>query len=325
MKKITKRLLTTGLSLALALSVGVGLAACGGDDGNETKKPTPKPTPTPVETVPNYYLAGSGSIFQATAVGEGTDKVGGEWYASYTDVADVPETLLFTLKQEGGKEYTLTADLEVDNEFAIVIVGKAWAGQMGYNRVAEQDEACLVEGGGYDTKNIKVAEAGEYTFTLDMSGTTPVITYELAKAPIAVSSVTLDKPSLTLTVGGDDETLQATVAPADAADKTVTWASSDEEVATVDQTGKVTAVAAGEATITATAGGKTAECAVTVVAAGTQIVEVTSVTLNKTAATLHVNGQETLEATVAPENATNKTVGYTSSDETVATVSATGV
>lgn len=79
---------------------------------------------------------------------------------------------------------------------------------------------------------------------------------------VAVESVTLNKTELTLEVGGE-ETLTATVAPDNATNKTVTWSSSNNTVATVAN-GKVTAVAAGTATITATADGKSATCTVTV-------------------------------------------------------------
>ena len=84
-------------------------------------------------------------------------------------------------------------------------------------------------------------------------------------ALVPVSGVTLNKDSLALGVG-DTETLTATVAPANATNQNVTWASSDPSVATVDAAGKVTAVAPGTATITATTvdGGKTAACTVTV-------------------------------------------------------------
>lgn len=79
---------------------------------------------------------------------------------------------------------------------------------------------------------------------------------------VAVESVTLNKTELTLEVGGE-ETLTATVTPDNATNKTVTWSSSNNAVATVAN-GKVTAVAAGIATITATADGKSATCTVTV-------------------------------------------------------------
>ena len=81
--------------------------------------------------------------------------------------------------------------------------------------------------------------------------------------PVAVSGITLDKPTLELTVG-ETGRLTVTVTPEDAADKNVVWKSGNTAAATVDDSGLVTAVAAGNATITATAGGKQATCEVTV-------------------------------------------------------------
>ncbi len=77
------------------------------------------------------------------------------------------------------------------------------------------------------------------------------------------TGVTLDKTEATLKVG-DSLTLKATVVPDDTTDKTVVWSSSDPSVAKVDENGKVTAVAAGKATITATVGGVSATCEVEV-------------------------------------------------------------
>ena len=98
------------------------------------------------------------------------------------------------------------------------------------------------------------------------------IVFTIAPDAVAVTGVSLNKESTTLTVGGT-ETLTATVAPDNATDKTVTWTSSNTSVATVSNAGLVTAVAAGTATITVTATNgtaddtsddKTATCAVTV-------------------------------------------------------------
>ena len=82
---------------------------------------------------------------------------------------------------------------------------------------------------------------------------------------VAVTGVTLNKSKMSL-VWEESETLIATIAPANAANKGVTWSSSNPSVASVDENGKVTAVAAGKATITVTTldGGYTAACAVTV-------------------------------------------------------------
>jgi uncharacterized protein YjdB len=82
---------------------------------------------------------------------------------------------------------------------------------------------------------------------------------------VAVESITLDESTLALTVGGADGSLTATVLPGTATDPTVTWTSSDTNIATVSG-GTVSAVGAGTCVITATAGDKSATCAVTVTA-----------------------------------------------------------
>ena len=143
-----------------------------------------------------------------------------------------------------------------------------------------------------------------------------------AVSQIPVTGVTLNKTELALAAGAS-ETLTATVAPENATNKTVKWSTSDEKIATVDATGKVTAIAPGTATITATTedGGKTAACQVTVTAAA---IPVSGVSLNRPDLTLEVGASEVLSAAVAPENATNKNVKWTSSDTSVATVDGAG-
>lgn len=134
---------------------------------------------------------------------------------------------------------------------------------------------------------------------------------------IEVTSVELDQTSLKLKPE-ETATLVATVKPDNATDKTVTWTSSDTSIATVDETGKVTAIKVGTATITAKAGEKSAECKVTI------YIPVSSIVLNKTKLSLDIGESETLVATVKPDDATDKTITWTSSDETIATVDASG-
>ena len=107
--------------------------------------------------------------------------------------------------------------------------------------------------------NASVAGADYYQVTV-VPGTLTI-----AEKIVAVTGVSLNKSEITLTAGSN-ETLAATVTPADAANKAVTWSSSNPAVATVDQNGKVVAVATGSAIITVTTvdGGKTATCTVTV-------------------------------------------------------------
>ena len=129
---------------------------------------------------------------------------------------------------------------------------------------------------------------------------------------VNTESITLDKTTLSLAVG-ESATLTATVKPDDATDKAVTWSSSDESVVKVDN-GKVTAIKSGKATVTAKCGGKTAECVVTVT------VPVSSITLDKTTLSLAIGESATLIATVKPDDATDKTVVWSSSDESIAKV-----
>ena len=133
--------------------------------------------------------------------------------------------------------------------------------------------------------------------------------------PISVKGVALNKTTMTLKVAQAD-TLVATITPEDAANKEVVWASDNAEVATVVD-GVVTAVALGTANITVTTvdGNFTATCVVTV-----EATPVTGVTLDVTELTLDVPQTATLKATVAPEDATDKSVTWASDNETVATV-----
>ena len=138
---------------------------------------------------------------------------------------------------------------------------------------------------------------------------------------VAVTGVSLDKNSADMKVG-EQLTLVATVAPADATNKSIQWSSSDEEVAAVTNEGKVSAQKAGNATITVkTADGEfTAECAITVTN-----VDVEEVKLNTTAETLYKGETLKLTATILPANATNKNVAWTTSDAEIATVSEEGL
>ncbi len=135
-----------------------------------------------------------------------------------------------------------------------------------------------------------------------------------------VKSVALNKTSIRIEVG-DKYTLKATVKPADASNKTVSWKTSDKNVATVSSSGVVTAKKLGKATVTVTTadGNYTAKCTVNVVK------KVTSVKLNKTAANLYLNKSLTLKATVSPSDATNTAVSWSSSNTAVAKVSSKGV
>ena len=116
---------------------------------------------------------------------------------------------------------------------------------------------------------------------------------------------------------GESITLKAIISPSNATDREVIWASSKQSVASVDQSGRVVAIAEGTSTITAIAGGKIGSCVVTV---SKGVVDVSSINLDKTSASLKVGETVTLTATVKPDDATDKTVTWSTSDASVATI-----
>lgn len=142
---------------------------------------------------------------------------------------------------------------------------------------------------------------------------------------VAVSSVSVTPSTKTITVN-ETLTLNASVLPANATNKTVTWTTSNASSVTVDQNGKIKGIAAGTATITATAGGKSGSCAVTVTSSsnpGPSDVAVSSVSVTPSTKSISVNETFTLSASVSPDNATNKTVTWSTSNASYVTVEQT--
>lgn len=142
---------------------------------------------------------------------------------------------------------------------------------------------------------------------------------------VRVTGISLDKQTAVLSTIGETLLINRTITPGNATNKNVTWTSSNPSVAAVSG-GQVTAVANGTTTITATTkdGGYTASCVVTVNAGGSQNVPVTGVSLNVTQTEITVGGTQTLNAAIAPANATNKQVTWTSGNTSIATVDQTG-
>ena len=139
------------------------------------------------------------------------------------------------------------------------------------------------------------------------------------------SSVSLDKTKLAL-VEGDSYTLKALVNPSDAANKELTWSSSADAVATVDETGKVIAIKEGTATITATCKAATSVKATCEVTVTKKAVPVETVQLSETDP-VSLTPDETLQlsAVISPANATDNNVTWASDNTSVATVDANGL
>ncbi len=159
---------------------------------------------------------------------------------------------------------------------------------------------------------VSAVKEGTATITASAGGKSAICSVKVSSKIVAVTSITLDKTSLSMQVG-ETELITAMVSPDNATDKTVEWGSSDVAVATVAD-GIITAKKSGEATITAKSGSCIAECKVTIT------VSTESVTLDKTSLSLAIGESATLTVTVKPDDATDKTVTWSSSDESVARV-----
>ena len=160
---------------------------------------------------------------------------------------------------------------------------------------------------GKTTINIKASNGIEKKCSIEVK--------EKPSTVVNANSITLSDSSKSIKVGSSIK-LSHTISPANTTNKTVTWSSSNKTVATVNN-GVVKGIKAGTATITVkTSNGKTATCKITV-----KNVNATGVTLNTTSTNVEVGNTVKLVATVSPSNTTNKTITWTSSDTSIATVS----
>lgn len=180
-----------------------------------------------------------------------------------------------------------------------------------------------------DKENIAtVSQSGLVTAVAPGEATVHVVTSDggkmascLVKVGTPVKGVTLSMSSASLYVGDPSLDISATLYPSDATEKSLEWVSTDPAVASVVPGAALRAVIKplkpGKATITATTkdGGFTASCEVTVKR------HVSGVSLNKASLTLYVGETESLAATVAPEDASDKSVVWSSGNSAVASVS----
>ncbi|MEE1365630.1 MAG: leucine-rich repeat protein [Muribaculaceae bacterium] len=170
---------------------------------------------------------------------------------------------------------------------------------------------------------VTAVAVGETTITATTTdGSNLSASCKVTVAPTLAESIALDKTEISLEAT-ETATLVASVLPELTTDKSVEWSSSDEAVVIVDANGLVTAIAVGEATITATTtddSNKSATCKVTVVPTLAE-----TITLDKTEISLEATETATLVATILPNLTTDKSVEWSSSDESVAVVDENGV
>ena len=186
------------------------------------------------------------------------------------------------------------------------------SGNYGYTATGSYKYYLQYDSNGNFTKGI-----ADNNTAINTVNTPKIYLFTEQEEQIPATAIDISSTEKTIQVGENTQ-LTATVTPEDATG-TVEWSSNTESVATVDSTGKVTGVSVGTATITATIDGLTAECTITV-----DSIPVESVTLDKTTATVMEGRTLQLNATVLPENATDKTVTWTSSNSAIASVDQTG-
>jgi uncharacterized protein YjdB len=163
---------------------------------------------------------------------------------------------------------------------------------------------------------------GEATITATVGGKSGSCKVTVTAAEVPVESVTVIPSFLSKKVGDADYTLSVTVLPVNATDKSVEWSSSDDGVAPVTSEGTVIFKGVGVATITATVGGKSGKCEVTVTAAE---VPVESVTVTPSSLSKKVGDADyTLSVTVLPVNVTDKSVEWSSNNSSIASVTSEG-
>ena len=169
---------------------------------------------------------------------------------------------------------------------------------------------------------------GTYTITANKVGGPVTITFTNSAGQTGTCTINvIPTPAESIQLNATDveiyvkETFQllATVLPPNTTDKTVTWASSDADIATVSANGLVTGVAPGVITVTATCGNVTAVCRVTV-----KPINATSITVNPTEMTLTEGEEADITAEVEPDDVTDPTITWESSDPSVATVDENG-
>ena len=300
------------LTLGLAMAAGVGVAV-----GNSKKQVTQTRaltasdiSSTPATTVENgakYVIASgtSGNVYLGAVSGSWGSAVA--IGSAYEFTAEGSGTSGFALKCSAGY---LTPKTSNSNTFA------AYGSTSKTIQFINTSELASGAQAKYNLRQNGGSGFRWYGTTSAVGTTGTAAKLYKVNAAVAVTSVSVSPTSTSIGVGGT-ATLTATISPSNATDKTVTWSSSNPSVATVSG-GTVTAVAAGETTITVKTndGNFTATCAVTVTAP----VAVTGVSLNKSSTTIEVGSTETLTATISPSDASNKNVSWTSSDTSVATV-----
>lgn len=166
---------------------------------------------------------------------------------------------------------------------------------------------------------ITAKSIGEATITVFTSDKALQASCKVTVVPILATGISLGTKTIELLIG-EEQTLTYTITPDNTTDKQVTWSSADNNIATVDNTGKVKAISVGETQITI----KTNNLISDVCNVKVKPIKATSISLNKNSLSLEISDKETLTCNFIPENTTNKKVIWSSSNAAIASVTENG-
>lgn len=226
----------------------------------------------------------------------------------------------------------ITIDLKTSYDINKVVLkwetaaAKAYQIQLSYDNVSWTTIYSTTAGTG-GTETLTISGTGRY---IRMYGTARTTSYGYSlyefevygtlTSYISVTAVTVSPNTISMSAGAHVQ-LTAAVSPSNATNNQVNWSTGNPAIASVNSTGQVTAIAPGNTVITATAvdGGKANTASITVTSVPVTGVELPPVT------PIYVGGSIQINPVISPANATNRNVSWTSSNPSVATISATGL
>lgn len=219
---------------------------------------------------------------------------------------DVPVQNVSLVQDSFTLEKGTTDNIEIDYSPSDTTTAKNYSFTSNNNDIVTVDEDGVMSAVGNGSTTIDVEAFGE-TFEVDVTVET------------SIKKVTLDETNIEM-AKGEEKTISATVEPSDTTmSKELTWESSNPDVVTVDENGKIEAISGGRATITATSvNGVSASLNVVV------NVPITNATINKESLTMNKGTEEQLEVTIEPSDATDQEITWTTDDDEVATVDENG-
>lgn len=253
-----------------------------------------------------YEYQGKGTTYKIESTSEGYNQQFYGFTYVCNQIVEIPVSKITLNKTEitlgVGDTEQLSTIIEPSNASQADILWKS-----GNEKIATVSENGLITAVG----------VGKTTITASIGDVNASCSVEVKE--IKPSEIILNKNFVELTIG-DSEQLYAEVLPANTTNKTIVWESSDSGVVSVSQDGLIQANGIGNAIITATSGEISASCEIVV-----HPIEVQSISLNITETTMDVGQTEKLIASILPENSTNQTILWSSSNENIAKVSSEGI